>query len=64
MPFCIVYLEPRSQDCCGDPNEEDEDGEEQGLVHSCKKEQEDWVEEERVLPWRSPGQCVPRKCMI
>lgn len=51
---CVVCAEPRTQDSQGGPDEEDEDGEEQGSVHSSREEQEG-SEEAEVLQWRGPG---------
>lgn len=61
MTVCVVYAEPRTQDSRGGPDDKDEDGEEQGSVHSGREEQEEGAEEEEVLQWRGPGQCAPGK---
>lgn len=53
-----MYAEPRTQDSQGGPDEEDEDGDEQGSVHSSREEPEEVLEGEEMLPWRGPGQCA------
>ncbi|XP_073328003.1 zinc finger protein ZFPM1 isoform X2 [Pagrus major] len=55
LPYTPLYNEePRMQDSQGGPDNEDEDGAEQGLTHSSREEQEEGTEEEEVLPWRGP----------
>lgn len=56
--FMCVYAEPRTQDSQGGPDEEDEDGDKQGSVHSSREEPEEVLEGEEMLPWRGPGQCA------
>lgn len=51
-----MYAEPRTQDSQGGPDEEDEDGDEQGSVHSSREEPGEVLEGEEMLPWRGPGQ--------
>lgn len=55
VTVCVMCAEPRTQDSRGCPDEEDEDGEEQGSIHSGREEQEEGTEEEEVLQWRGPG---------
>ncbi|XP_031141205.1 zinc finger protein ZFPM1 isoform X2 [Sander lucioperca] len=49
-----IAREPRTQDSRGGPNDEDEDGEEQGPTHSGGEEVEEGEEEEEVLQWSGP----------
>lgn len=56
--FMCVYAEPRTQDSQRGPDEEDEDGDEQGSVHSSREEPEEVLEGEELLSWRGPGQCA------
>lgn len=48
------------QNSRGGPDDEEEDGEEQGSTHSGREEDVEGLEEEEALQWRGPGQCAHR----
>lgn len=63
-----VDTEPRTQDLQGAPDEDGDDGEEQGSEDGSGRElqeaQEEAVEGAEALQWKGPGQSVCASCRV